>query len=72
MPLGVPTVEVSTTVDVRPWLARKAAAMAAHRSQIPPGSPAITLRPELFAAVYGFEWYLRSGSPSCLEELPRI
>ncbi len=32
--IGVPEERITTTVDVRPWLARKRAAMAAHASQI--------------------------------------
>jgi LmbE family N-acetylglucosaminyl deacetylase len=67
--LGVPTVLVTTTVDVRPVLDRKRAAMAAHASQIPPDGYAMTLEPAAFAAVYGYEWYVRHGPPGPLEAL---
>ena len=67
--LGVPTVEVTTTVDVRPVLDRKRAAMAAHASQIPEGGYALRLAPAAFSAVYGFEWYVRLGPPGPLEKL---
>ena len=67
--LGVPTVEVTTTVDVRPVLERKRAAMAAHASQIPEGGYAMRLAPAAFSAVYGFEWYVRRGPSGPLEIL---
>jgi LmbE family N-acetylglucosaminyl deacetylase len=67
--LGVPTVEVTTIVDVRPVLERKRTAMAAHASQIPEGGYALRLAPAAFSAVYGFEWYLRRGPAGPLEVL---
>jgi LmbE family N-acetylglucosaminyl deacetylase len=69
-PVGVPTVLVTTTVDVRPVLAVKRAAMAAHGSQIPETASAMRLPVHAFAAVYGFEWYIRRGSPGPIEALP--
>lgn len=62
-PLGVPTVEVSVTVDVRAQAGLKRAAMAAHVSQIPPGSEALTMSAETFEGVYGYEWYVRAAGP---------
>jgi LmbE family N-acetylglucosaminyl deacetylase len=67
--LGVPTVEVTTTVDVRAVLDRKRAARAAHASQIPEGGYALRLAPAAFSAVYGFEWYVRRGPSGPLEIL---
>ncbi|HWC10406.1 MAG TPA: PIG-L family deacetylase [Acidimicrobiales bacterium] len=67
--LGVPTVEVATTVDVRPVLDRKRAAMAAHASQIPESGYAMRLAPAAFSAVYGFEWYLRRGPAGPIDVL---
>jgi LmbE family N-acetylglucosaminyl deacetylase len=60
-PLGLSTVEVDCTVDVRPVLAVKRRAMAAHASQIPETSSAMRLPDAGFAAVYGYEWYARRG-----------
>jgi LmbE family N-acetylglucosaminyl deacetylase len=60
-PLGVPTVEVSVTVDVRAQAEVKRAAMAAHVSQIPPGSEALTMAADTFEGVYGYEWYVRAS-----------
>lgn len=66
-----PDDEITTAVDVGPWLATKRAAMAAHASQIAPASWWLTLPPEDFAAIWGREFYLdptavRSG-PGPLE-----
>ncbi|HKN90591.1 MAG TPA: PIG-L family deacetylase [Acidimicrobiia bacterium] len=60
-PLGLSTVEVDCTVDVRPVLPVKRRAMAAHASQIPETSSAMRLPDADFAAVYGYEWYARRG-----------
>jgi len=66
-PLGVPTVLVSTTIDVRPWAVVKRAAMAAHTSQIAADSETLTMADDTFAGVYGFEWYVRRGPAGPLE-----
>jgi LmbE family N-acetylglucosaminyl deacetylase len=67
--IGVPTVAIATTLDVRPALAIKRAAMAAHASQIPESTSALQLPEDRFADVYGFEWYVRSGPPGPLDDL---
>jgi LmbE family N-acetylglucosaminyl deacetylase len=69
--IGMPTVLVSTTVDVTPVLDRKRVAMAAHASQIPETTSALQLGLEQFAAVYGWEWYVRHGPPGPIEHLER-
>lgn len=63
-PLGVPTVMVSTTVDVRPVIDVKRAAMAAHASQISADGEALQMDAGTFAGVYGVEWYTRSSGPA--------
>jgi LmbE family N-acetylglucosaminyl deacetylase len=68
-PLGLSTVEVDCTVDVRPVLAVKRRAMAAHASQIPETSSAMRLPDADFAAVYGYEWYARLGPVGPIDEL---
>jgi len=67
--IGVPTVAVTTTVDVRDRLAVKRAAMAAHASQIPESTSALQLPDHHFADVYGWEWYVRSGPAGLLDAL---
>lgn len=68
--IGMPTVMVTTTVDVTAELDRKRAAMAAHASQIPETTSALQLGTEQFAAVYGWEWYVRHGPPAAIDDLP--
>jgi LmbE family N-acetylglucosaminyl deacetylase len=68
-PVGVPTVLLSTTVDVRTVLDRKRRAMAIHASQIPESASAMRLPAAAFADVYGYEWYVRRGPPGPLEQL---
>jgi LmbE family N-acetylglucosaminyl deacetylase len=68
-PVGVPTVLLSTTVDVRGVLDRKRDAMAVHASQIPESASAMRLPAAAFADVYGYEWYVRRGPPGPLEGL---
>ncbi|MFJ3946216.1 PIG-L deacetylase family protein [Streptomyces griseoaurantiacus] len=61
--LSVPDEHVSTAVDVRPWLARKWAAILAHRSQVERERPlpAILSRmpEEVRHSVIGTEYYTR-------------
>jgi LmbE family N-acetylglucosaminyl deacetylase len=68
---GVPTVLIDLAVDVRSTIGTKRDAMAAHASQIPPGSSALGLDAETFGDVYGTEWYLRNGPAGPLDDLPR-
>ena len=67
--LGVPTVMITTAVDVSAQLDRKRAAMAAHASQIPETTSAFQLGLEQFAAVYGWEWFVRHGPPGPIDDL---
>jgi LmbE family N-acetylglucosaminyl deacetylase len=69
VPTGVPTVIVSTTIDVTSVIDRKRAAMAAHASQIPADSAVLRFDPDTFAGVYGYEWYVRTGPPADLDTL---
>ena len=61
---GVPTVEVSVTVDVRSVIDVKRAAMAAHASQIDAASETLTMPSATFEGVYGFEWFVRALGPA--------
>ena len=60
--LGVPEERITTTVDVRPWLARKRASMAAHASQISENSFFLSMAPEMFESGFGQEWFIRCDS----------
>jgi LmbE family N-acetylglucosaminyl deacetylase len=65
----MPTVMVTATVDVAGQLHRKRAAMAAHASQIPETTATFQLGFEQFAAVYGWEWFIRRGPPGPIDDL---
>jgi LmbE family N-acetylglucosaminyl deacetylase len=67
--IGMPTVAVDVAVDVRGVLDAKRAAMAAHASQIPETTSALQLPTHHFADVYGWEWYVRSGTPGPIDAL---
>ena len=62
-PLGVPTVLVDLTIDVRAQRDAKRTAMAAHASQIAANSETLTMADDTFDGVYGFEWYMRTSGP---------
>ena len=64
--IGSPTVEISTTVDVRGVLDRKHDAIAAHHSQV--DDPTFGAN-ERFGEVYGFEWFIRHGPATVLDDL---
>jgi N-acetyl-1-D-myo-inositol-2-amino-2-deoxy-alpha-D-glucopyranoside deacetylase len=58
IPFGTPDAAVTTEVDVRPWLAAKRAALAAHRSQIGTGSFFLNTPEELAAPFFGVEQFV--------------
>ena len=66
--LGAPEDRITTTVDVRPWLARKRAAMVAHASQIAETSFFLTMDPTLFEGWFGQEWFIRCDARPGLVE----
>lgn len=68
--IGMPTLLIDLTVDVTRMLERKREAMAAHGSQIPETASAMQLPVDAFAAVYGYEWFVRSGPPGPIDALP--
>jgi len=66
--IGVEEHRITTTVDVRPWLARKRAAMAAHASQISETSFFLAMPPEAFERMWGQEWFIRCDAAPGLVE----
>jgi LmbE family N-acetylglucosaminyl deacetylase len=66
--LGVPEERITTSVDIRPWLDRKRASMAAHASQISETSMFLSLAPETFEQVFGWEWLIRCDAEPGLVE----
>jgi LmbE family N-acetylglucosaminyl deacetylase len=67
--IGVPSVMVTTMVDVRRHLDRKRAAIAAHASQVPETVLDDVVPHASFADVYGYEWYVRLGPPGPIDRL---
>lgn len=67
--IGVPSVMVTTMVDVRAELDAKRAAIAAHGSQVPEESFVRAMVSATFAEVYGYEWYVRVGPPGVLDRI---
>lgn len=66
--LGVPEERITTTVDVRPWLAQKRASMAAHASQISETSFFLAMAADQFEDSFGHEWLIRCDAPPGLVE----
>jgi LmbE family N-acetylglucosaminyl deacetylase len=66
---GSPEAELTTRVDVTPWLDAKRAAMRAHRSQIADDSFFLTLDDARFEMAFGTEWFIRvDGDPAQRED----
>jgi LmbE family N-acetylglucosaminyl deacetylase len=64
---GSPEAMITTTVDVRDYVDRKRAAMAAHASQIPADSFFLAMPPEAFREAFGYEWFIRRDRPDTRE-----
>ncbi len=60
---GRPASAITTTVDVRDFVAAKKASMAVHASQITDSHFFMTMPAEAFAASFGQEWFIRHGVP---------
>jgi LmbE family N-acetylglucosaminyl deacetylase len=60
--LGVTERRITTAVDVHAFLDRKRRAMEAHASQIAETSFFLAMPDEAFAAVWGTEWFIRTGT----------
>ncbi len=65
---GMPEEEITTVVDVRDYLPVKRQAMAAHASQIAENSFFLAMPPQVFALVWGYEWFIRRGTPPAARE----
>ena len=57
--MGEPTERITTELDVSPWLSAKRDAMAAHASQISEESFFLSMPDDVFATVWGQEWFIR-------------
>jgi len=57
--MGEPATRITTEVDVSPWIDVKREAMRAHASQISEESFFLQMPEDVFARVWGQEWYVR-------------
>ncbi|MEV0979747.1 PIG-L deacetylase family protein [Streptomyces sp. NPDC049915] len=67
---SVPDAEVTTTLDVRPWLPRKLRAVLAHRSEVERGAlpgRVAALQPAEQERLMGTEWYMRRDGDGLAE-----
>lgn len=62
--LGVPAIEITTTVDVIEFADTKRAALAAHASQVDETTFFLAMPVELFRELFGTEWFIRRGAPT--------
>ena len=62
--LGVEGDRITTAVDVMEYLDTKREAMRAHASQIAETSFFLSVPDDVFAAIWGTEWYVRQGAES--------
>jgi LmbE family N-acetylglucosaminyl deacetylase len=61
--MGEPASRLTTEVDVTRWIDRKRGAMRAHASQISETSFFLSMPDDVFAVVWGREWYIRVRPP---------
>ena len=64
---GEPASRITNAVDVSGFLGEKKDAMRAHASQIADSSFFLSMTDEVFALVWGTEWYIKVGSPPLTE-----
>jgi LmbE family N-acetylglucosaminyl deacetylase len=57
--MGEPAARLTTEVDVTPWIEAKRSTMMAHPSQIAEDSFFLAMPEDVFAIVWGREWYIR-------------
>lgn len=68
LPFGVPDEQVTTAIDVRPWLERKRAALRAHASQIGAESFFLNVPEDVGREMFGTEHYVRVRGPGSDDE----
>jgi LmbE family N-acetylglucosaminyl deacetylase len=60
---GEPEARITNAVDVTGFLEQKRGAMRAHASQISETSFFLSMPDDVFALMFGTEWYIRLGAP---------
>lgn len=67
-PIGMPEAELTTAVDVSSYLAEKRASIEAHRSQVSDTTLFLAMPPDVFALMFGTEWFIHQGVPGGIRE----
>ena len=65
---GTAEADLTTAVDVTKWVTYKRQAMRAHASQISEQSFFLAMPDEVFAYVFGTEWFIRVGAEPGISE----
>ena len=62
-PFGMSEDELTHAIDVVPFIAQKRESMKCHASQITDTSFFLQMPDEVFATMFGTEWFIRKGAP---------
>jgi LmbE family N-acetylglucosaminyl deacetylase len=62
-PFGTPEVDIHHAVDVSAYVPRKRQALACHASQTSDAGAMLAMPEEMFATVFGTEWFIEPGRP---------
>jgi LmbE family N-acetylglucosaminyl deacetylase len=62
-PFGTPEIEIHYAVDVSDHVERKRRALACHASQTSDAGAMLAMPEEMFAAIFGTEWFMEPGRP---------
>lgn len=65
--IGMPESRITTEIDVRDYVERKRAALAAHASQVDETSWFLAMPEDAFEQFFGREWYIRRDAPASLD-----
>jgi LmbE family N-acetylglucosaminyl deacetylase len=67
-PMGTPEAELTTQVDVTPYVVAKREALRAHASQVTDTSFFLQIPDDAFATAFGTEWFVRVGATPGIHE----
>ena len=67
-PMGTPEAEIHWKVDVSDFLEQRRAAMQSHSSQVTDIGMMLAMPPEMFAVVFGAEFYIEPGRPAGMHD----
>jgi LmbE family N-acetylglucosaminyl deacetylase len=67
-PFGTPEIEIHYAVDVADHVPRKRQALACHASQTSDAGAMLAMPEDMFAKVFGTEWFIEPGQPPGLAQ----